>query len=153
MLFLHRSYGGFANQPLLSRNHIAHRGRTLLNYVRIANMQDPGGSPRTFIHFQSPLVVSTLVARCITYVKECCYPPLPAEERRKGDYKTTTWVIVGGRTGTWDFLDRLPASTSPSDGITSSVLDLSYSSARTHLNTFSLKLSVLGSLLSCTSGC
>lgn len=83
--------------------------------------------------------MSVLVAPCIIYVRGYCYPPLPAEEGRKGDCKTTTWVIVGGRTGTRDFLDTLPPFTSPSAGIISSVLDLSHSHARTHLNTFFLR--------------
>lgn len=79
--------------------------------------------------------MSVLVATCIIYARVYCYPPLPAEAGRKGDYKTTTWVIVGGRTGARDFLNRLPPFNSPSVGIINSVLDLSYSHARTHLNT------------------
>lgn len=108
-----------------SWNHTAHR-KQKQNFPKLRwNVQyDSGGSPRQFAHFQSTLRMSVLEVPCIIYVRGNCYPPLPAEEGRKGDYKTTTWVTAGGRTGIWDFLDRLAPFTSLLVGIISSVLGL-----------------------------
>lgn len=63
------------------------------------------------------------------------------EERR---YKTTAWDVVGDRTGTQHFLGRSLSFASPSAGIISSVLDLSYSHASAHLNAFFFEIVCLG---------
>lgn len=95
--------------------------------------------------FQSTLRIS--VSPCGTMCNVCqglLLNPSASWGRGERRYKTTAWVIVGGRTETWDFLGRLPPFTSPSVGIISSVLDLSYSHASTHLNAFFFEIVCLG---------
>lgn len=122
-----------------SWNHFAHR-RQSLSALCQATQHEILVVTQTSCCFQCTLSVSP----CGTMCNVKLLNPAASWGREERWHKTTAWVIVGGRTGTRDFLGRLPAFTSPSAAIISSVLDLSYSHASAHLNAFFFEIVCLG---------
>lgn len=137
----------FASPPMPVRYHhettLLTEGRTFLCYARLPNMWDSGGHPDHLLFSEHSQNVSPCGTTCDTCRGLLLNPPASwgRQERR---YKTTAWVIAGDGAGTQPFLGRLPPCTSPSAGIISCVLDLSYSHASTHLNAFFFEIVCLG---------
>lgn len=137
----------FATQPLPMRYHhettLLIERRTFLCYDRLPNMWDSCGHPDHLLFSEHSQNVSPFVTMC-NLCQGLLLNPTASWGREERRYKTTAWVIVGDRTGTRHFLGRLLPFASPWAGIISSVLDLSYSHASTHLNAFFFEIVCLG---------